>query len=63
MPAANPRASTNRLAVASCALGMLTYVGIKSLVTSPAAPPRQAEATAESQPAPASLPSSLPPAD
>jgi hypothetical protein len=59
---ANPRASTNRMAVASCALGMLTYVGLKSLAANPAAPPRQA-AEARSEPAPASLPSSLPQAD
>ncbi len=62
MAAANPRPSTNRLAIASCALGMLTYVGIKSLATNPSAPPRQA-AEAASEPAPASLPSSLPRAD
>ncbi len=62
MAAANPRSSTHRLAVASCALGMLTYVGIKSLATNPAAPPRPA-AEAAPEPAPASLPPSLPRAD
>ena len=42
MSAANSRMSTPRLAAASCALGMLTYVGIRSLAPHPEAAARQA---------------------